>query len=142
MYKTRLLTPVLTLALVLAMAPAVVAQEAEASPDAAASAEPWDPAMVPEFQQDEALIAYALFRDELLAMGVAEEDIGAATAYLEGEAQAEMTDEADEVAEEVTEAEGEVQDEKDEVQDEKDEVQEEKDEAKDEVDEAKDKVKG
>jgi hypothetical protein len=135
MYKTRFLTPVLTLALVLAMAPAVVAQDESAAPEAAASAEPFDPAMVPEFQQDEALIAYALFRDELLAMGVAEEDIGEATAYLEGEAQAEMTDEADEVAEEVTEAEGE-------VQDEKDEVQEEKDEAKDEIDEAKDKAKG
>ena len=128
MSKSRFLTLVLALALALATAPAVMAQDESAAPEAAASAEPFDPAMVPEFQQDEALIAYALFRDQLLAMGVAEEDIGAATAYLEGEAQAEMTDEADEVAEEVTEAEEEVQNEKDEVQE--------------EMDEAKDKVKG
>jgi hypothetical protein len=139
MPKSRFLTLVLALALALATAPAVMAQDEsaapEASPDAAATAETWDPANVPEFQQDEALIAYAIFRDQLLAMGVAEEDLGEATAYLEGEAQAEMTDEADEVAEEVTEAE-------EEVQDEKSEVQEEKDEAQEEVQEAKDKAKG
>jgi hypothetical protein len=132
MSKIRFLTPVLTLALVLATAPAVMAQDEsaapDASPDAAAAAEPFDPASVPEFQEDEALAAYLLFRNELLEMGVPEEDLGEAAVYLEGEAQAEMTDEADEVAEEVTEAEEEVQDEKDEVQD--------------EMDEAKDKVKG
>jgi hypothetical protein len=142
MSKTRFLGLVLSSALVLAAAPAVMAQDESPAPDAAATAETWDPANVPEFQQDEALIAYALFREELLAMGVAEEDLGEATAYLEGEAQAEVTDEADEVAEEVTEAEEEVQDEKSEVQDEKDEVQEEMDEAQEEVQEAKDKAKG
>ena len=139
MSKSRLIAVLMTLALVLATAPAVMAQDEsaapEASPDAAAAAEPFDPASVPEFQEDEALAAYLLFRNELLEMGVPEEDLGEAAVYLEGEAQAEMTDEADEVAEEVTEAEEEVQDEKDEVQEEKDEVQE-------EMDEAKDKVKG
>jgi TATA-binding protein-associated factor Taf7 len=142
MKKTRLLTGLLALALALATAPAVMAQDESAAPEAAASAEPFDPASVPEFQEDEALAAYLLFRDTMLTMGVAEGDLAEATAYLEGEAQAEMTDEADEVAEEVTEAEEEVQDEKDEVQDEKDEVQDEKDEAKKEVEEAKDKVGG
>jgi len=107
MSKTRFSTLVLSLALVLATAPAVVAQEEEA-----------------------ALAAYAIFREELLAMGVAEEDLAEATAYLESEAQAEMTDEADEVAEEVTEAEEEVQDEKDEA---KEELEEEKEEVKEEV---------
>ena len=81
---------------------------------------------MPEFNQDEALAAYAIFRDTMLAMGVAEEDLGEATAYLEGEAQAEMTEEVDEVEEE--------------VQDEKDEVQDEKDEAKEEVEEAKEQI--
>ena len=126
MSKTRILTLVLALALVLAAAPAVMAQDEEPSPEAAMTEQAFDPASVPEFNQDEALAAYALFREELLAMGVAEEDLGEATAYLEGEAQAEMTEEADEVEEE--------------VQDEKDEVQDEKDEAKEEVEEAKEQI--
>jgi hypothetical protein len=104
MKKTRLLTGLLALSLVLATAPAVMAQDEsaapEASPDAAASAEPFDPANVPEFQQDEALAAYLIWEEEmvaadvavedatlmleeeLLAAGVAEEDIPAATAWL------------------------------------------------------------
>ena len=90
MSKSRILTLVLTLALALAAAPAVMAQDEsaapEASPEAGTTAETFDPGSVPEFNQDEALIAYAIFREELLAMGVAEEDIGEATAYLEGEA--------------------------------------------------------
>ncbi len=130
MSKTRFSTLVLSLALVLATAPAVVAQEEEASPEAATTEQTFDPASVPEFNQDEALAAYAIFREELLAMGVAEEDLAEATAYLESEAQAEMTDEADEVAEEVTEAEEEVQDEKDEAME---EFEEEKEEVKEEV---------
>ena len=133
MLKTRLIAFPLTLALALAGTTAVMAQEAEASPDAAASGSTFDPASVPEFNQDEALAAYAIFRDTMLAMGVAEEDLGEATAYLEGEAQAEMTGEADEVEEEVAEAEEEVQDEKDEVQEEKDEAKEELEEEKEEV---------
>jgi hypothetical protein len=130
MSKTRFSTLVLSLALVLATATAVVAQEEEASPEAATTEQTFDPASVPEFNQDEALAAYAIFREELLAMGVAEEDLAEATAYLESEAQAEMTDEADEVAEEVTEAEEEVQDEKDEA---KEELEEEKEEVKEEI---------
>jgi gas vesicle protein len=142
MSKSRFLTLVLALALALATAPAVMAQDEsaapEASPDAAASAEPFDPANVPEFNQDEALAAYLLFRDTMVAMGVAEEDLGEATAYLEGEAQAEMTEEVDEVDEEMAEGQEEVQDEKDEVQDEKDEA---KEELEDEKAEAKEEVK-
>ena len=133
MSKTRFLTLVLSLALVLATAPAVVAQEEEASPEAATTEQTFDPASVPEFNQDEALAAYAIFRDTMLAMGVAEEDLGEATAYLEGEAQAEMTGEADEVEEEVAEAEEEVTEAEEEVQDEKDEAKEEVEEAKEEV---------
>lgn len=140
MPKTHVATLMLTLALVLSGAAAAMAQDEspapETSPDAAGSAETFDPASVPEFDQDEALIAYALFREELLAMGVAEEDLGEATAYLEGEFQSlspeeverlateEMTDEAAEVEGEVSEAEQEIQDEKDEAKEEVEEVKE------------------
>ena len=77
MNKTRLVTLLVTLALTLSMAAVVTAQEEEAA---------FDPAMVPEFQQDEALAAYLLFEEELAASGVPEEDIAAATDWLAGEA--------------------------------------------------------
>jgi hypothetical protein len=90
MKKTRLLTGLLALSLALATAPAVMAQDEsaapEASPDAAATAETFDPANVPEFQQDEALAAYLLFEEELMANGVTEEDMAAATDWLASEA--------------------------------------------------------
>jgi hypothetical protein len=90
MKKTRLLTGLLALSLALATAPAVMAQDEsaapEASPDGAATAETWDPANVPEFQQDEALAAYLLFEEELMANGVTEEDVAAATEWLASEA--------------------------------------------------------
>ena len=77
MKKTRLLTGLLALSLALAATPAVMAQEEEAA---------FDPAMVPEFQQDEALAAYLLFEEELTASGVSEADIAAATDWLASEA--------------------------------------------------------
>ena len=73
----RLVTMLLALALTLSMAAAVTAQEEEAA---------FDPAMVPEFQQDEALAAYLLFEEQLMANGVPEEDIAAATDWLSSEA--------------------------------------------------------
>ena len=76
MKKTRLLIGLLALSLALATAPAVMAQEEEAT---------LDPATIPEFQRDEALAAYALFRDQLLAAGVSEGDVGAAVDSLEAE---------------------------------------------------------
>ena len=132
MSRTRLLTLLLTLALALAAAPAVTAQEESPAADAGTSTA-FDPASIPEFQRDEALAAYALFRDELLAMGVAEEDLGEATAYLEGEAQAEMTEEAGEVEEEAAEVEEEMAEGQEELQDEKDEAKEEVEEAKEQI---------
>jgi hypothetical protein len=86
MKKTRLLTGLLGLSLALATAPAVMAQDESAAPDAAATGETFDPANVPEFQQDEALAAYLLFEEELMASGVPEEDIAAATEWLASEA--------------------------------------------------------
>ena len=76
MKKTRLLTGLLALSLALATAPAVMAQEEEAA---------FDLSSIPEVQQDEALAAYALFREELLAAGVSEGDVGAAVDSLEAE---------------------------------------------------------
>jgi len=77
MKKARLLTGLLALSLALATAPAVMAQEEEAA---------FDPSSIPEVNQDEALIAYLAMEEELLAAGVTEEDIGAATDWLAGEA--------------------------------------------------------
>ena len=68
----------LTLALALAGTAAVMAQEEEGST--------FDPASVPEMNQDEALILYLQWRENMLAAGVAEEDLGEAAAWLEGEA--------------------------------------------------------
>jgi len=73
----RLVTMLLTVALTLSMAAAVTAQEEDAA---------WDPVEVPEFQQDEALAAYLLFEEQLMASGVPEEDIAAATDWLSSEA--------------------------------------------------------
>ena len=142
MSKTRFLTLLLTLALALATAPAVMAQEEEASPEAATTGQTFDPASIPEFNRDEALAAYALFREELLAMGVAEEDLGEATAYLEGEVQSEeMTEEAGEVEEEAAEVEGEAAEVEEEMAEGQEELQDEKDEAKEELEEEKEEVK-
>ena len=73
MNKTRLVTLLLTVALTLSMAAVVTAQEEEAA---------FDPAMVPEFQQDEAFAAYLLFEGEMEASGVPEEDMAAATDWV------------------------------------------------------------
>jgi len=79
MTKTRLVTLLVTLALTLSMAAVVTtAQEEEAAA--------WDPVEVPEFQQDEAFAAYLLFEEQLMASGVPEEDIAAATDWLSSEA--------------------------------------------------------
>ena len=76
MTKTRLLTGLLALSMVLATAPAVMAQEEEAA---------FDPTSVAEFNEDEALIIYGLLRDRLAAYGVAEEDMVAAIDWMDGE---------------------------------------------------------
>jgi hypothetical protein len=86
MKKTRLLTGLLALSLALATAPAVMAQDEEASPEAATTGETFDPSSISEADQDEALIAYLALEEELLAAGVAEEDIAAANEWLRGEA--------------------------------------------------------
>ena len=78
MTRTRLITLLLTLALALAAVPAVMAQEEEGPT--------FDPASIPEMNQDEALILYLQWRENMLAAGVAEEDLDEAAAYLEGEA--------------------------------------------------------
>ena len=78
MTRKTLTALALTLALALAGAAAVTAQEEEGST--------FDPASVPEMNQDEALILYLQLREKRLAAGVAEEDLGEAAAWLEGEA--------------------------------------------------------
>jgi hypothetical protein len=65
----------LTLALALASAPAALADSHEG--------ETFDPANVPEMNQDEALILYLQWRENMLAAGVAAEDLGGAAAYFE-----------------------------------------------------------
>ena len=78
MTRKTLTALALTLALALAGTAAVMAQEEEGST--------FDPASVPEMNQDEALILYLQWRENMLAAGVAEEDLGEAAAWLEGEA--------------------------------------------------------
>ena len=78
MTKARLITMLLTLALALAASPAVLADSHEG--------EPFDPASVAEFNEDEALILYLQWREHMLAAGVAGEDLDEAAAYFEGEA--------------------------------------------------------
>ena len=78
MTRKTLTALALTLALTLAGTAAVMAQEEEGST--------FDPASVPEMNQDEALILYLQWRENMLAAGVAEEDLGEAAAWLEGEA--------------------------------------------------------
>ena len=78
MTRKTLTALALTLALALAGTAAVMAQEEEGST--------FDPASIPEMNQDEALILYLQWRENMLAAGVAEEDLGEAAAWLEGEA--------------------------------------------------------
>ena len=75
MTRKTLTALALTLALALAGAAAVMAQEEEGST--------FDPASIPEMNQDEALILYLQWRENMLAAGVAEEDLGEAAAYFE-----------------------------------------------------------
>ena len=77
MTKTRLLALPLTLALALAGATAVLADSHE---DAA-----FDLSSIPEVNQDEALILFHQMRENLLAAGVSEGDIGAAVDSVEAE---------------------------------------------------------
>ena len=65
----------LSVALALSGTAAVVADSHEG--------ETFDPASVEEWNQDEALILFQQLQEELLAMGVAPEDMGAAVTYLE-----------------------------------------------------------
>jgi hypothetical protein len=87
MTRKRLLTLLLTLALALATAPAVLAQDESPAPEEGTETETtestFDPASVEEWNEDEALILYSLLEDRLLAMGVAEEDMDEAAAYLQ-----------------------------------------------------------
>ena len=75
MTRTRLITALLTLALALASAPAVLADSHEG--------EPFDPAAVEEWNEDEALVFYNLLQERLLAMGVAAEDMDEAMVYVQ-----------------------------------------------------------
>ena len=65
---------VLTLTLALAGTTGAMAQDEEAS---------FDPASIPEMNQDEALILFQQWRENMLAAGVAAEDLPAAAAYFE-----------------------------------------------------------
>ncbi len=86
MSRSRFLTLLLTLALVLATAPAVMAQEEEAM---------FDPANVAEFNEDEALILYGQLREALIEMGVPIEELGAAIDFLDGEFLSQAGDDPD-----------------------------------------------
>ena len=68
MTKARLITLLLTLAPVLAAAPAVMAQDKSPAAEGGSSAG-FDPATIPEVNQDELLIAYLVLREEILAAG-------------------------------------------------------------------------
>jgi hypothetical protein len=74
MTRTRLVSLLLTVALALASTSAVLADSHDAD---------FDPATVPEFNQDEALILFQQLQERLLAMGVGEGEVGSAVAYLE-----------------------------------------------------------
>ena len=76
MSKTRILTLLLTLALMLTSATAVMAQEETTA---------FDLSNIPETQQDEALILFHQLQEKLLAAGVSEGDVGAAVDSLETE---------------------------------------------------------
>ena len=73
MSKTRLTALFLTLMLAFAATPAVLADSHEGD---------FDPATVPEFNQDEALILFQQLQERLVAMGVEEGQIGSAVGYL------------------------------------------------------------
>lgn len=79
MIKRRLATLLASVALTLSMASAVTAQEEESAPT-------FDPSNIPKMNQDEALIACLALEEELLAAGVTEEDMAAATDWLASEA--------------------------------------------------------
>jgi gas vesicle protein len=142
MTRARLITLLLTLALVLASAPAVMAQDESPAAEGETSAG-FDPATIPEANQDELLIAYLALREEILAAGVAAEDVGAAMDWLAGEAANLSPEEAEalmagEVTDEVAEGQEEVAEGQEEVQDEIDEAKEELEEEKEEVKEKAD----
>ena len=96
MPKTRLLTLLLSLALALTMAPAVLAQDESPAPEGATEGEgmssEFDPSGVEEWDEDEALILYNMLQTRLLEIGVVEEDMDEAMAYL-GEQLAGMSEE-------------------------------------------------
>ena len=89
----RLLTLLLTLAFALAGATAAMAQDESPAPA-------YDPPAVEEWDEDEALIFYGQLQERLLEMGVAEEDLDEALAYL----QATYADLSDEDKEALAEA--------------------------------------
>ena len=75
MIKKSLSALALTLALALAGTAAVMAQEEEGST--------FDPASIPEMNQDEALILDLQWRENMLAAGVVADDLDEAAAYFE-----------------------------------------------------------
>lgn len=84
MSRTRLVALLLTLALALAAAPAVLAQEEDPAADTG-STTAFDLSSIPEANQDEALILLHALREKLIAAGVSEGDVGAAIDSLEAE---------------------------------------------------------
>jgi hypothetical protein len=85
MTRTRFLAGAPTLGLLLAAAPAVLADSHDLDTEDVAAAEAFDPSTAAEWNQDEALILYGQLEEALAAMGVAEEDMAAAIDFLDGE---------------------------------------------------------
>ena len=158
MAKTRILTPLLTLALALTTAPVVLAQDGSPAPEEASSSS-FDPSGIEGWNEEAGLLLMHEMNEALRLMGVAEEDLDAAVDYLQGayadlseealasldeevagemdEATDEMAEAEEEVTEEMAEAEDEVADEmaeaEDEVAEAREEIEEEKEEAKEQI---------
>jgi hypothetical protein len=86
MSKTRFTVLFLTLMLAFAATPAVLADTHDLDAEDVAAGEGWTPesAGATEWNEDEALILYKQFQEELAALGVAEEDTADAVEYLDG----------------------------------------------------------
>ena len=95
MNKMRLLSGLLAVSLAIAAAPGVMAETHDLDAEDVAAAEAFDPATVPEWNQDEALILYGQLQERLVAMGVTEEDMAAAIQFLDGEFLSQQGDDPD-----------------------------------------------
>ena len=140
MTKTRLTTLLLTHALALDTAPAVLAQDESPAPDEAATSEELGP-FADVDQLEAAQGFYADYAEAMGELGIVGASLDFSTDWLEGwfGGMADMDVDVDEAeaAEEVSEAEAEVEDEMAEAEDElaeaSEEVEEEKEEAKEQA---------